>query len=106
MPIRETALIARNLRPVFSSHEGDPISAAQGIHETGFLCPPACAFIPRDRVALLKEGLGIKDLSGSAYHAHDESLVILLPLVRDGRSGPMTVGGGERGFGKHPEAPF
>ena len=26
-----------------------------------------------------KEGLGIKDLSGSAYHAHDESLVILQP---------------------------
>ena len=79
MPILETALIARKLRPVFPPHEGDPISAAQGIHEAGFLCPPACAFIRRDRVELLKEGLGIKDLNGSAYYAHDESLVILLP---------------------------
>jgi hypothetical protein len=55
LSILETALIARKLRPVFSSHEGDPISAAQGIHEAGFLCPPACAFIPRDRLELLLE---------------------------------------------------
>jgi hypothetical protein len=55
LPILETALIARKLRPVFSSHEGDPISAAQGIHETGFLCPPACAFFLCDRVELLLE---------------------------------------------------
>ena len=53
-----------------------------------------------------KEGLGIKDLSGFAYPAHDESLVMLLP------SGPRRTvrtddrGGGERGLGKHPEAPF
>ena len=39
-----------------------------------------------------KEGLGIKDLSGFAYHAHDESLVILLP------SGPRrTVRTDDRG---------
>jgi hypothetical protein len=43
------------MRPVFLSHEGYPIPAAQGIHETGFLCPPACAFILRDRVELLLE---------------------------------------------------
>jgi len=43
------------VRPVFLSHEGDPISAAQGIHETGFLCPPASPFIFRDRVELLLE---------------------------------------------------
>ena len=55
MPILETALIARKLRPVFSSHEGYSISGAQGIHETGFLCPPACAFIPRHRLELLLE---------------------------------------------------
>ena len=92
MPILETALIARKLRPVFPSHEGDPISAAQGIHEAGFLCLPACAFIPRDRVEVLKDGLRIKDRSGSAYHAHDESLVILLP------SGPRrTVRTDDRG---------
>jgi hypothetical protein len=55
LPILEAALIACKLRPVFSSHEGDPISAAQGIHEAGFLCSPACAFIPRDRGELLLE---------------------------------------------------
>ena len=49
MPILETALITYKLRPVFLSHEGDPISAAQRIHKAGFLCPPACAFILRDR---------------------------------------------------------
>ena len=36
LPILKTALIARKLRLVFP-HEGDPISAAQGIHEAGFL---------------------------------------------------------------------
>jgi hypothetical protein len=35
------------------SHEGYQISAEQSIHETGFLCPPACAFILRDRVEVL-----------------------------------------------------
>jgi hypothetical protein len=55
LPIRKTALIARKLRQVFSSHEGYSISAAQGIHEASFLCPPACAFIPRDRLELLLE---------------------------------------------------
>jgi hypothetical protein len=40
---------------VFSSHEIYPISAAQGIHEAGFLCPPTCAFIRRDRLELLLE---------------------------------------------------
>jgi hypothetical protein len=40
---------------VFLSHEGYPIPAAQGIHEAGFLCAPACAFILRDRVELLLE---------------------------------------------------
>jgi hypothetical protein len=54
-PILEPALIARKLRPVFLSHEGHPISAAQGIHKAGFLRPPACAFILRDRVELLLE---------------------------------------------------
>ena len=52
-PLLETALIAYELRPVFLSHERDPISAAQGIHKAGFLCPPACTFILRDRVELL-----------------------------------------------------
>jgi len=55
LPIRETALIARKLRLVFLSHEGDPISADQGIHEAGFLRPPACAFIQSERVELLLE---------------------------------------------------
>jgi hypothetical protein len=55
LPILETALIARKLSPVFLSHEGHPISAAQGIYEAGFLRPPACAFIHRDRVELLLE---------------------------------------------------
>ena len=55
LPIHETGLIARKMRPVFSSHEDYPLSGAQGIHEAGFLCPPACAFIPRDRVELLLE---------------------------------------------------
>jgi len=54
-PILEPALIARKLRPVFLSHEAHPISAAQGIHETGFFRPPACSFILRDRVELLLE---------------------------------------------------
>jgi hypothetical protein len=40
---------------VFFSHEIYPISAAQGIHEAGFLCSPACAFIRRDRLELLLE---------------------------------------------------
>jgi hypothetical protein len=48
LPILETALIARKLRPVFLSHEGGPISAEQGIREAGFLRPPALAFFPRD----------------------------------------------------------
>ena len=55
LPILETALIARKLRPVFLTHECHPISAAQGIHEAGFLCPPASPFIFRDRVELLLE---------------------------------------------------
>jgi hypothetical protein len=55
VPILETALIARRLRPVFLSHQSCPISAEQGIHEAGFLRPPARAFILRDRVALLLE---------------------------------------------------
>jgi hypothetical protein len=54
LPILKTALIARKLRLVFP-HEGDPISAAQGIHEAGLPCPPACVFIPRARVELLLE---------------------------------------------------
>ena len=53
--ILETTLIAYELGPVFLSHEGYPIPAAQGIHEAGFLCAPACAFILRDRVDLLLE---------------------------------------------------
>jgi len=40
---------------MFLSHEGYPISAAQGIHEADFLRPPACAFFPRDRWELLLE---------------------------------------------------
>ena len=55
LPILETALIARKLRPVFLTHECHPISAAQGIHEAGFLRPPTCSFILRDRVELLLE---------------------------------------------------
>jgi len=55
LPILEAALIARKLRPVFFLHEGDPISAAQGIHETGFLCPPAGTIFLCDRVELLLE---------------------------------------------------
>ena len=55
LPILETALVARKLKPVFFSHEVCPVSAAQGIHEAGFLCSPACAFIRRDRMELLLE---------------------------------------------------
>jgi hypothetical protein len=55
LPILETALIARKLRLVFPSHERDPIATAQGIREAGFLGPPTCAFILRDRVELLLE---------------------------------------------------
>jgi hypothetical protein len=40
---------------VFLSHESYLVTAAQGIHEASFLCPPACAFILRDRVEVLLE---------------------------------------------------
>jgi hypothetical protein len=53
LPILKTVLIARKVRPVFPSHGSDPISAAQGIHEAGFFCPRACAFILRDQLELL-----------------------------------------------------
>ena len=55
LPILKTALIARKLRPVVLSHDGCSISAEQGIHEAGFLRPPACAFFTRDRWRLLLE---------------------------------------------------
>jgi hypothetical protein len=54
-PILETALIVRTLRPVFLSHEGGPISPELAIHETGFLCPSACAFFGGNRLYLLLE---------------------------------------------------
>jgi hypothetical protein len=44
-PILEPALIADKVRPVFLSHEGDPISIAQRIHKAGFFRAPAYAFI-------------------------------------------------------------
>jgi len=53
VPILEPALIARKLRRMFRSYEGGAISAEQGIHETGFLRPPALAFFARDRGELL-----------------------------------------------------
>jgi hypothetical protein len=49
LPILEPTLIAPKLRPVFLSHKGFPISAEQGIHEAGFLRPPALAFFTGDR---------------------------------------------------------
>jgi hypothetical protein len=55
LAILEPALIACELRPVFLSHEGHPISTAQGIHKAGFLCPPTFAFFPRDRMEVLLE---------------------------------------------------
>lgn len=36
-----------------SFHECSPVPAEQGIHETGFLSPPALAFVPRDCFELL-----------------------------------------------------
>jgi hypothetical protein len=54
LSVLESGLIAEKIRLVFFSHEGYPISGAQGIHEAGFLCPPAFAFILRDRVLLLE----------------------------------------------------
>lgn len=54
LPILESALIPVKIRPVLLSHEGYPISGAQGIYEASFLCPPASPFILRHRVLLLK----------------------------------------------------
>ena len=55
VPILEPTLIARTLRPVFPSHEGGPISPAQGIDEASFLRQPACAFLRGNRWELLLE---------------------------------------------------
>lgn len=71
VPILETTLIARELRPMFLSHEGCPISTEQGIHETGFLCPPACAFFRGNRWELLLEPApcdACADVGGFTYH--------------------------------------
>jgi hypothetical protein len=55
LPILEPSLIARQLRPVFLSHEDCAISAEQGIQETGFLRPPALVFLASARWEKLLE---------------------------------------------------
>jgi hypothetical protein len=88
VPILETGLIARELRPVLLSHEGHPISAEQGIHEAGLLHPPALVFFLRDRVEVLLESAPFNacdDVGGFDHHGFLLCTAFCLEhIIRDG----------------------